>query len=713
MKQFGKLEHKQDGPILDKHQVMLRAIEPWAKPQVQKNLTPVVVKAATRRTKLLLMLLPEWAHKFPPYNLARIGSVTRAAGYETHIWDLNAEAHRSYTQGWPGLDYDPWDGMRDWHWLAPQYFTDLHQHMLPLLESTLERIEALQPNIIGFTIYYCNLAPTRWLSQQIKARWPHIKIVVGGSSTHYSYYQPEPEYDYVVNGEGESLLLGLLDDIEQGITHHTPLILRQNDRERIDLDKLPLPDYSFFDLSLYDIPNGVNSELSRGCTAKCTFCEETHFYLYRQRQAGSILREVSHLYDNHGIDAFWFIDSLVNGNIRELRAFCKGIIASGMQIHWTGYARCDGRMDLDYYKDLAASGCVALNYGCESGSQRVLDAMDKGVTVAEMEQNFRDGAAAGVEAYTNWIVAYPAERYCDFADTMTMIWRNRNHNITVISPGQGYNVGVDSIVGQNLLGHDLMSEYYLGMWISKDFKMSKLNRFIRVKTFNIFLDHLITRTPIAKGTRPNLSRCYSIEFTDPDRYLDISYETFDYDIICTDQGPVADSVINEIWPLLRMLWRTRGGYTAEIQFDPQEDLREFGDNVACPITAVYKFSITDRGDWSADFAISYQQPPFTPGIPHKTPDQPWCAIDFGRNNSNSALRARRLARPDLDDLHRAFTEDDDHRLQQQHAELSQLDLSFAYSWAAQGTWDKQRQRRGVFGAMLAVELSTAGDTGAQ
>ena len=182
MKQFGKITHKPAAPTVDRHQVMLRAIEPWAKSQAQKNLTPVVVTPATRRTKLLLLLLPEWAHKFPPYNLARLGSVTRAAGYETHIWDINAEARKSYTAGWQGIDYDPWDGMRDWHWIAPQYYDDLHDHMLPLLNAALERIAQLQPDVIGFTIYYCNLAPTRWLSTEIKRRWPHIKIVVGGSS---------------------------------------------------------------------------------------------------------------------------------------------------------------------------------------------------------------------------------------------------------------------------------------------------------------------------------------------------------------------------------------------------------------------------------------------------------------------------------------------------------------------------------------------------
>jgi hypothetical protein len=186
----------------------------------------------------------------------------------------------------------------------------------------------------------------------------------------------------------------------------------------------------------------------------------------------------------------------------------------------------------------------------------------------------------------------------------------------------------------------------------------------------------------------------------------VEYEQFDYDIIHTHQGPVADSVANEIWPLLRILWRARGGYSAEIRFNITDDLAEFGDNVACPMAAVYKFAITDGGEWSADFDVSYRQPEFTAGIPYKTPDQPWCAIDFGRNNSNSAVRARRLARPDLADPSHGFNDDDWARIQVQHQRMKSVDLSFAFRWTQQGSWSTKAQRGGVFAAMLA-EAGTA------
>ena len=96
------------------------------------------------------------------------------------------------------------------------------------------------------------------------------------------------------------------------------LIIRQDENVRFSLDKLPYPDYSDLPMNTYMIPNGALCAISRGCIAKCTFCEETHFYKYRQRTAVSTLDEVRYMYHTYGTDVFYFTDSLVNGNLNEL-----------------------------------------------------------------------------------------------------------------------------------------------------------------------------------------------------------------------------------------------------------------------------------------------------------------------------------------------------------------------------------------------------------
>jgi hypothetical protein len=351
-------------------------------------------------------------------------------------------------------------------------------------------------------------------------------------------------------------------------------------------------------------------------------------------------------------------------------------------------------MDLEYFNDLADSGCVALNYGCESGSQAVLDAIDKRVTVEEMEANFRDGKTTGVEAYTNWIVAFPTETLKDFADTMTMLWRNRNNNITVISPGQGFGVGLDTIVGQNMEKFGLMEVYYMRQWMRRDLTMGKLHRMMRVKTFNIFLDQLITEQNIAKSTRPKMQDTYSIVFTDPSVQNEIEYEHFNYNILSPNINPFADTACNEIWPVLRMLWRARGAYTTTIRFNEQEDFAEFGSNTACPFDAVFEFAIDVAGKWTADFAWEFRQP-----------DDPWMIVDYSKDTTNASIRARRLARPELKDPTNAYSEEDWQIKLEDKSRCDQMDLSFKHSWQGHGDWGKP-----VTTNLFALMMQSVSDT---
>jgi len=678
-----------------KHIAMLQAIAPYAKGKVQRNVTNVDISYAHRKTKLLLLLLPEWAPMFPPFNIARLSAVAKGAGYESTCIDLNIKAYNE-ARKWimKGLiDFDPWDGTRDWKWLAADYHTGIHPHLEPLLRKYIEEIKLNPPDVIGFTMYYCNAEPVKYMVKELRKELPNVKILVGGPNVRNNV-DPHPWtgeddniFDYIINGEGEMLLLNILEEIENGVVHEKVQKLAQPEEQRLNLNDLPRPDYSTFDFNEYVFPNGVNSEISRGCTAKCTFCEETHFWKYRQRLATDVLSEIETLYYEKGTDIVWFIDSLVNGNLNELRAFCKGVITKEMKIHWTGYARCDGRMDLAYYQDLADSGCTMLNYGIESGSQKVLDDIDKGVTIAEMEQNLRDGKTTGVAAFTNWIVGFPTESYQDFVDSMTFIWRNRNTSITNIAAGFGFGLGMDTIVGQNPAKFNLLDHKYAGGWITKDYRLSKFHVMVRMKIFAIFLQHLRSENRIDVPQRHNLPKNhYKIVFNNPNLQKEIEYENFDYNIIFPDIGPFADSLVNEIFTMFRILWRTRGGFTATIKFDQELDLIEFGERNAGPYWANHKFIIDDEGNWEADFDYLFKQPeriinPQDP-LSHKSP---FFAQDYSRQTSNASIRARKLAKPAWGEggrNHEEFMQ-----LIADEKELNEtIDFSFKYNWQGTGSW---------------------------
>jgi hypothetical protein len=679
-----------------RHFAMMQAIAPYAKSSVQKNLTPVYVNYKTRKTKLALVMCPEWSPYMPPFSLARLSGIAKSAGYETHVMDLNVRAYRVYRDDWQPnnkLPFRLWDAAGSWHWLGETYLNDIHPVLEPILSEAIDELIELDPQVVGFSMYYISEEPTKWMAQELKRRAPHIKIVIGGPNAHKNWFASQSYYDYVVVGEGEINLLKVLEDVENGVEHTETVVLRQDEDQRVNINGLPMPDYESIDFSLYDLPNGVNSELSRGCTAKCTFCEETHFWKYRQRQAVDVITEIEWLYYNKGTDVIWFIDSLVNGNLKELRAFCKAVEAKKLPIHWTGYARCDGRMDLEYFKDLKAGGCIILNYGIESGSQKVLDDMAKGVTIKEMEDNFRHGKEVGIYAATNWIVGFPTEDLQDFTDSMTLLWRMRNMNINNVGAGVGYGLGPETIVGQNPHKFNISWHKYQNHWITNDFTKGGTHVMTRVKTFHIFLDLMTgcTEVPFGYPIRQSLAKDhYKIKLNNPNTINEIEYEQFDYNIIDANINPYADTLVNEMWPFFRMLWKTRGGYEAEILFNPEIDLKEFGSQYGPGMyNAVFKFKISDDGEWTADFKFKLDQidnPYDDREPPPKGRKGPFFAQDYSRMMSNTAKRARKLAKPTWDAETGRDGTDFGNLLDEEHILNNTIDFSFQYRYRGTGNW---------------------------
>ena len=398
------------------------------------------------------------------------------------------------------------------------------------------------------------------------------------------------------------------------------------------------------------------------------------------------------MYYNKGTDIIWFIDSLVNGNINELRAFCKAVETKQLPVHWTGYARCDGRMDLEYFKDLKAGGCIMLNYGIESGSQKVLDDMAKGVTIKEMEDNFRHGKEVGVFAATNWIVGFPTEDLQDYADSMTLLWRMRNMNINNVGAGVGYGMGPETIVGQNPHKFNVSYQKYQGHWITQDFTKGGTHVMTRVKNFHMFLDMMAgsTEIPLSYPIRYSLARDhYKIKLDDPKDIREIEYEKFDYNIIKPNLNPFANSLVNEMWPFFRMLWRTRGGYTAEIKFNPDIDLTEFGSQFGPGMyTALFKFKIDKDGKWEADFDFEFKQidNPYDDRLPRPWGRKgPFYAQDYSRMISNTATRARKLAKPTWGVDGRNGQDFSDLLKEEEHLNRH-INFSFKHRYQGTGDW---------------------------
>jgi hypothetical protein len=139
--------------------------------------------------------------------------------------------------------------------------------------------------------------------------------------------------------------------------------------------------------------------------------------------------------------------------------------------------------------------------------------------------------------------------------------------------------------------------------------------------------HCDNRTPPgiqSRPERPGIESHYELLYDKNNIQDIIPYEMFDYAIIKLSTNPIADSLVNEIWPLLRVLWLAVGEFKLDVRFDPTIDLPEFGPGSCLNdglrpndyFKAHYKFEIGRHGAWHADFATELQA-----GGPNGNPTQ--------------------------------------------------------------------------------------------
>jgi hypothetical protein len=239
----------------------------------------------------------------------------------------------------------------------------------------------------------------------------------------------------------------------------------------------------------------------------------------------------------------------------------------------------------------------------------------------------------------------------------------------------------NSIITQDAETYDLLDLCYLNNSICTNFNNTKVHSLVRRKGIDIFLNfcnqnqdftHPFLNFNIG-GLRPTIQNFYKINFSTI-KAEKLEFDQVDFNIINTGLGPFADSLINDIWPILRLFWRILGKYDIELHFNPTEDFNEYGSSVDFKFVATYKFSITENGNWSAAFALLYEQP-----------DCAWQPSRWKNpetNTSNTFMSDRiqrfikKLAVPSEKQL----------KIESMFTQYKDLDFSFNYQYNGTGQW---------------------------
>jgi len=272
-----------------------------------------------------------------------------------------------------------------------------------------------------------------------KQRGCTVIVSSSDSTDHFEKYLNEGA-DFILIGEAEQTLAELMDHLEKNNTDYSSIpglaYKMQNATVKTmkrpvmkDLDGLPFPAWDLVDMQPYremwQRSKGyfsMNMATTRGCPFKCNWCAKPIYgNRYNSRSPQNVIKELLFLKEKFSFDHIWFCDDIFGLKPGWVNEFANLVNQSHLSFRFKIQARADLLLQEDYIADLARAGCENIWMGAESGSQKILDAMDKGTTVGQIHEATRLLKAHGIHPSFFIQFGYPGETKEDIQKTIRMI----------------------------------------------------------------------------------------------------------------------------------------------------------------------------------------------------------------------------------------------------------------------------------------------------
>ena len=303
-----------------------------------------------------------------------------------------------------------------------------------LMNQSIEQVQQLalklQPEIVGITCGSATYKKCVETAKAIKQVLPNTKIVVGG---WHASYMPESllenaEIEYAVMGEGEKAIVDLAECIMKGdkvgaasvagvACSFNGQIVKNAPKFLSNMDEIPFPARHLLPLEKYDRtieflkakPADVMS-ISRGCTFNCGFCETKKLWgnICRSFSPQRIMDEVNDLATRYGTKGIYFINDNFTMRKKETMEWCDLMIKSKLDLEWV----CDTRVDLlseELLEKMASAGCKTIWFGVESGSARILQRINRHITLEQTENAFKLCRKKGIQVACSFMLGMPGE----------------------------------------------------------------------------------------------------------------------------------------------------------------------------------------------------------------------------------------------------------------------------------------------------------------
>lgn len=338
---------------------------------------------------------------FQPVGLAMVAAVLRGGGHKVEILDLNIMRPA------PGaVDGLLPAGPFDWVGVSGLITTFRYlRFLIPLLRKRYE-----SPIVIGG----------------------------GGITSAPETYMETFHPDYGVVGEGEYTALDVCRAITGEMAIEDVLGIVYFDDGKIaftaprplekNLDNFPDQAFDLMDIDAYAknvrhnhlVKREIGILATRGCPWNCAFCYHVFGRGVRYRSPGRVVDEMQFLIGKYGIESFLFADECLTAKKAFVHEFCNEILGRGIKTEWMCYTRADA-LDEETMALMAKAGCYQVGYGIESGSQRILDAMNKHIKLDTVKEAWKMAHRHFRRAGATFIFGMPEESDETIAETVEFL----------------------------------------------------------------------------------------------------------------------------------------------------------------------------------------------------------------------------------------------------------------------------------------------------
>lgn len=362
-------------------------------------------------------------NRYFPFGLVTLATFLKKNGFhDVHVYDA---------------DFNEQPGNIDYSQLSnkyQEYLNSFKEKNHPVWQDVKNTIYKVNPDVVGISIWTTFAAASFFTAKIVKKINPECTVVMGGP--HATVKADEilsicPDVDYVVRGEGEYTLFNLVSALEQkksnmhsiaGISFKKSNHILHNPSPplTVDLNQFPFPDRTLLmNENKYDAEDMGLVMSSRGCPYSCTFCA-TNTKRVSFRSDDHILSEIEFVKDRYGSTQFTFKDDSFTVNPKRVAALCNTLINRKLHISW----ECNTRVNLidePLLQLMKKAGCNFIKVGIESGSERILKKMNKGISHAQVIKAAKLFRKAGIHWTGYFMLGVPGETEEDIQKTVMFI----------------------------------------------------------------------------------------------------------------------------------------------------------------------------------------------------------------------------------------------------------------------------------------------------